>query len=181
MTILRSVANLGVTTYLTQDYKAGTDTTITVFDASQLPSAPGSVCIASLNNTDSVIVSYTAISGNTVTISGVTHASSTAAATEKYLKGCNVFKEFSDSIGGGGGGGGTTDYTSLQNKPKINNIELVGNRTIAEFNPKWSDIGGDISGNTALQTALDNKITKSSTSVTCTYGVDSDGKPFVEY
>ncbi len=31
---------------------------------------------------------------------------------------------------GGGGGGGTTDYTDLTNKPKINNVELSGNKTL---------------------------------------------------
>lgn len=30
---------------------------------------------------------------------------------------------------GGGGGGGTTNYNSLTNKPKINNVELSGNKT----------------------------------------------------
>lgn len=33
-------------------------------------------------------------------------------------------------IGGGGGGGGTTDYNDLSNKPKINNVELKGNKTL---------------------------------------------------
>lgn len=32
------------------------------------------------------------------------------------------------------GGGGTTDYTDLENKPKINNVELSGNKA-------WSDLG----------------------------------------
>ena len=34
---------------------------------------------------------------------------------------------------GGGGGGGTSDYTQLSNKPKINNTELDGNKTSADF------------------------------------------------
>ena len=29
----------------------------------------------------------------------------------------------------GSGGGGTTNYNDLSNKPKINNIELSGNKT----------------------------------------------------
>lgn len=33
----------------------------------------------------------------------------------------------------GGGGGGTSDYTELENKPKINNVELVGNKTLAQI------------------------------------------------
>ena len=31
------------------------------------------------------------------------------------------------------GGGGTTDYRDLSNKPKINNVELVGNKTAADL------------------------------------------------
>lgn len=34
---------------------------------------------------------------------------------------------------GGGGGGGTSDYTELSNKPKINNVELTGNKTLADI------------------------------------------------
>ena len=33
----------------------------------------------------------------------------------------------------GGGTGGTTDYTQLSNKPQINNVELSGNKTLAEL------------------------------------------------
>lgn len=34
---------------------------------------------------------------------------------------------------GGGGGGGTSDYLDLNNKPSINNVELVGNKTAADL------------------------------------------------
>lgn len=37
------------------------------------------------------------------------------------------------SATGGGGEGGTTDYTQLTNKPQINNVELSGNKTLAEL------------------------------------------------
>lgn len=33
----------------------------------------------------------------------------------------------------GGGGGGTSDYLELDNKPSINNVELVGNKTAADL------------------------------------------------
>lgn len=36
-------------------------------------------------------------------------------------------------IGGGGGEGGTTDYSKLQNKPRINGVELLGNKTSADL------------------------------------------------
>jgi hypothetical protein len=32
-----------------------------------------------------------------------------------------------------GGGGGTTDYTDLENKPKINNVELSGNKSSSDL------------------------------------------------
>lgn len=34
---------------------------------------------------------------------------------------------------GGGGGGGTSDYLDLDNKPSINNVELIGNKTAADL------------------------------------------------
>lgn len=34
---------------------------------------------------------------------------------------------------GGGGGGGTSDYPDLTNKPKINNVELNGNKTSSDL------------------------------------------------
>ena len=34
---------------------------------------------------------------------------------------------------GGGTGGGTTDYIDLSNKPKINNVELNGDKTLSEL------------------------------------------------
>ena len=34
---------------------------------------------------------------------------------------------------GGGGSGGTTDYSQMSNKPKINNVELSGNKSLADL------------------------------------------------
>lgn len=34
---------------------------------------------------------------------------------------------------GGGGGGGTSDYTDLNNKPKINNVTLAGNKSLSDL------------------------------------------------
>lgn len=34
---------------------------------------------------------------------------------------------------GGGGGGGSTDYADLNNKPKINNVELSGNKSPSDL------------------------------------------------
>lgn len=37
------------------------------------------------------------------------------------------------AVGGSGGTGGTTDYSVLSNKPKINGVELSGNKTLTEL------------------------------------------------
>lgn len=42
---------------------------------------------------------------------------------------------------GGGGGGGTSDYTDLTNKPKINNVELSGNKTSTQLGITASALG----------------------------------------
>lgn len=66
------------------------------------------------------------------------------------------------SATGGGGSGGTTNYELLENKPQINGIELVGNKSL-------TDLGIDIPTKTSElendsgfidNTALDDKINK---------------------
>lgn len=43
---------------------------------------------------------------------------------------------------GGGGGGGTTNYNELSNKPKINGVELSGNKTSEELHITGGGGGG---------------------------------------
>lgn len=38
-----------------------------------------------------------------------------------------------EQSGGGGGGGGTSDYNDLSNKPSINGVQLVGNKTMTQL------------------------------------------------
>lgn len=52
----------------------------------------------------------------------------------------NATKGYIRNHSGGGGGGGTSNYNDLSNKPKINGVELTGNKTSAELN-----IGGGFS------------------------------------
>lgn len=40
---------------------------------------------------------------------------------------------------GGGGGGGTTDYEALDNKPRINGVVLIGNKTSEDLHIKECD------------------------------------------
>lgn len=50
----------------------------------------------------------------------------------------------------GGGSGGTSDYTDLTNKPKINNVELKGNKSL-------NDLGIQPEGNYALESEIPTK------------------------
>lgn len=40
---------------------------------------------------------------------------------------------FGGGTSGGGGGGGTTNYDALSNRPKINGVQLTGNKTSADL------------------------------------------------
>lgn len=42
----------------------------------------------------------------------------------------------------GGGGGGTSDYTDLDNKPQINNVELTGNKSLHDLGIAGEDTIG---------------------------------------
>lgn len=55
----------------------------------------------------------------------------------------------------GGGGGGTTDYEQLSNKPKINSVELSGNKSSSDLGLEAAGTclpkaGGTMSGNLAM-------------------------------
>ena len=50
----------------------------------------------------------------------------------------------------GGGGGGSSDYPDLNNKPSINNVELVGNKSL-------NDLGIQPKGNYALESDIPTK------------------------
>lgn len=69
----------------------------------------------------------------------------------------------------GGGGSGTTDYLELQNKPKINTIELIGNKSL-------DDLGIQPKGNYALKNDIPNVsnfITKDVSNLTNYYDKNS--------
>ena len=42
----------------------------------------------------------------------------------------------------GGGGGGTSDYTDLENKPQINDVELTGNKSLHDLGIAGEDTIG---------------------------------------
>lgn len=69
-----------------------------------------------------------------------------------------------DIINGGGGGGGTSDYEQLSNLPKINNVELKGNKSLNALGI-YDDAGhvsydGTTSGleATSVQAAIDEMV-----------------------
>lgn len=88
----------------------------------------------------------------------VTHAYTKAAKPELNLpNGSRCFEMDSDTeyiydrendawevyIPSSGGSGGTTNYNQLSNKPKINNVELSGNKTLAALGINAGAIGFD--------------------------------------
>lgn len=68
--------------------------------------------------------------GDLSTVNGIAQGSiailTTSGDTFYRLKGDNSWIKITI---GGGGGGGTTDYNQLTNKPSVNGVELVGNRS----------------------------------------------------
>lgn len=78
--------------------------------------------------------------------------------------------------GGGGGGGGTDDYEDLNNLPKINSVELKGNKTLAALGIQPADtvVTGTLEAGETSITLSSEAITASSTIdiYTGTYGVD---------
>ena len=64
-----------------------------------------------------------------------------ATDADKYLKSDGTWATVS------GGGGGTTNYNSLSNKPRVNNVTLQGNKTL-------SDLGIQPAGDYALESEI---------------------------
>ena len=66
------------------------------------------------------------------------------------------------SATGGGGSGGTTDYELLENKPQINSVELLGNKSLTDLGiyipTKTSELEND--SGFIDKTALENYYTK---------------------
>lgn len=71
-------------------------------------------------------------------------------------KGIKIEGNIISATGGGGTGGGTTDYEKLDNLPKINGVELVGNKTAADLLLVDKTTFDNTIGN--IDTALDNII-----------------------
>lgn len=69
-------------------------------------------------------------SGNLSTVSGIAQGSmaklTNTDSTYYRIRGDSTWMKIEN---GGGGGGGTTDYNALTNKPSINGVELLGNKT----------------------------------------------------
>ena len=97
------------------------------------------------------------------------------AGTNKIISGKNYYDYFPEEKPGGGGG--TSDYNELKNQPSINNITLIGNKSLSNLGiaaegdipTSGADIGlGNVDNtsdlnkpiSTATQAALDTKVDK---------------------
>lgn len=82
--------------------------------------------IAEGMHNDQRVITVKSISGDPVTLNE--KIAEVVVDTGSGKQRCVAVKQF-----GGGGGGGTDDYTHLENKPKINNVTLSGNKTGADL------------------------------------------------
>lgn len=66
------------------------------------------------------------------------------------------------SATGGGGSGGTTDYELLENKPQINGVELLGNKSLSELGINIPTKTSDLENDSGFidDTAFENYYTK---------------------
>jgi hypothetical protein len=64
-----------------------------------------------------------------------------------------------------GGGGGTSDYSNLTNKPKINSVELSGNKSLSDLGITLGSLGGVPTTRTVNSKALSSDITLTASDV----------------
>lgn len=100
---------------------------------------------------------------------------------DKLTAGDNITIDENNVISatGGGGSGGTTDYELLENKPQINGVELVGNKSLSELGIEIPTKTSDLENDSGFidDAALENYYTKTEvddkTVVDQTYDPDS--------
>lgn len=74
------------------------------------------------------------LAGNAASIGSVKNIASYQARSGRIIREDGSVINIADLIANGGmGGGGTTDYNALTNKPKINGVEVSGNKTSADY------------------------------------------------
>ena len=66
-------------------------------------------------------------------MANVTNAPILDSTGQSMIDKLNLIASRVKPTGGGGGGTGTDDYTDLENKPSIENVTLVGNKTASDL------------------------------------------------
>ena len=89
---------------------------------------------------------------------------------DSLISGSNIKTINGNSILGSGnlvigGGGGTSDYSNLTNKPKINSVELSGNKSLSDLGITLANLGGVPTTRTINGNALSSDITLDATDV----------------
>ena len=91
--------------------------------------------IAEGMHNDQRVITVKSISGDPITLNE--KIAEVVVDTGNGKQRCIAVKQL-----GGGGGGGTDDYTDLENKPKINNVTLSGNKTSSDLSLQDALVSG---------------------------------------
>jgi len=126
---------------LASSFHAGKDTSFTVLDSSTFPAAPNYLTVRMSSKSCLVTIRYTGISGNTLKGVTVIESDSSLGLTATYPAGSSVYWSLSrklldniiENIETLADNSGTTDYTELSNKPSVNDVALVGNKSLDDL------------------------------------------------
>lgn len=116
----------------TSDYQTGTEVESAISTAiagKQDTLTAGNNITISNNTISATDTTYSAFTGTDGTAAGASGLVPAPQATDvdKYLKSDGTWATVS------GGGGGTTNYNGLTNKPSVNGVELIGNKTLEQL------------------------------------------------
>lgn len=81
------------------------------------------------------------------------------AGTTNIITGKN-FEKYFPSSSGGGTGSANNNYQNLENKPSINGVELIGNKTTADLNIVSEKASETVSGTSKMWTTVDETTSK---------------------
>lgn len=120
----------GHTATITITNRLGEEKTVNVYDGEQGPQGQDGA-----DGRDGITPNIQV--GNTTTLPAGSNATVTQRGTQT-----NPIFDFGIPKGADGSGGGTSDYASLTNKPSINNVTLIGNKTSSDLSLQDALVSG---------------------------------------